>query len=195
MNSKDQLPWGNKWCGYIWIQYSIWCHEPQNIVLKALVWVLCISAHWCKMARNVAKINKSKNYWSYVSGFDITRLGITSTSRSEKEFDLSAGFRSKAVTKILLFFKQIFRPFLIAVHQNKSHFCNLEAKLDKIRHDWEWKLCVWRFNLIWPDLNSSWVRRKNECFHRILCQKWPIKHVSQRHSHNIFVWLNRWGYT
>ena len=46
---------------------------------------------WFNTARKVAKINNGQNYWSYVSGFDITQLRINGTFRSEKEFYLSAG--------------------------------------------------------------------------------------------------------
>ena len=110
------------------------------------------------------------------------------------------GFGVRPWQNFWCFFKYNFRAFLIVTHQNKCHFWNLEAKLVKIGMlSLEWFFCVWRFNPIWPDLDltltSSWVRRKNECFHRILRPKWPIKHVPQQHSHNIFIWLNRWGYT
>ena len=63
----------------------------------------------------------------------------------------------------------------------------------------EWKFCIWRFNLVWLDfdltLTSRCVGTKNECFLQILRPKWPIKYASQQNSHNIFVWLNRWGFT
>ena len=42
------------------------------------------------------------------------------------------GFRSKGVTNLLMFLKYDFRAFLVVIHQNKGHFWNPEAKLDKI---------------------------------------------------------------
>ena len=109
------------------------------------------------------------------------------------------GCRSKAVTKFLMFLKYIFWAFLIVVHQNKGHFWNPETKLDKIGmlHNENFVfgyLTLFDLTLTWPWPQIE-VRRKNECFHRILRPKWPTKHVPQRKSHNIVAWLNRWGYT
>ena len=97
-----------------------------------------------------------------------------------------------------VFWSTIVGHFELSCIKIKVIFWNPEAKLDKIGMLQNDFFFVLRFNLIWPDIDltliSSWVRRKNECFRRILRQKCPIKHVSQRHSNNISVWLNRWGY-
>ena len=45
------------------------------------------------------------------------------------------------------------------------------GKTGQDKHAPVWQFYVWRFNLIWPDfdliLTSSWIRRKNGCFHRV----------------------------
>ena len=124
------------------------------------------------------------------------RFRIFSTSGSEKEFDLIAGVLEKGGDNVFNIFEmRFFLLFLVVAHQNQCHFLKPEAKPDKICMLQIERFCVWRFNFIWPDpdltLTASWVRRKNECFHRILRPKWPLK----RHPHNIFMCLNRWDFT
>ena len=87
-----------------------------------------------------------------------------------------------------------FLAFIIVAHKNVI-FLNFKAKLDKI--DMFQNVNFVFGDLTWFDLTliSSWIIRRNECFHQILRPKWSTKHMSQRHSHYIFVRLNRSGYT
>ena len=57
---------------------------------------------------------------------------VPSAHLAVKEFDLSRGVSDKGRDKIVDIMKCDFLAFLIIVYQNKCHFCNTEAKLNKV---------------------------------------------------------------
>ena len=120
-------------------------------------------------------------------------------SQWKKNLISAQGFRSKAWQYIWCFLIQ-FSCISNRRTSKPKPFFETWGKTGQDRHASEWKFCVWRFSPVWPDidltLTSSWVGRKNECFHRILCPKLPIKHVSQHTTFTQYFRMIQWmGYT
>ena len=92
---------------------------------------------------------------------------LSTSCSSKNEFALRAGFRGNVRTKFWYFLEMRFLHLLFSYGRliTKWYIFYSETKLEKISIFLEEKyICVWKFNLIWPDLDftltSIWVKCK-----------------------------------